>query len=316
MNNPTVFAPLAGISHLPMRLLAKRAGCALVYSEMISASGLTYGAAKTIRMLASTAEEKPLAVQLFGSDPEKLARAAQIAETSGADIVDINFGCAVKKILKSNSGAALMRDPQHAAKLLQAVRSVIHIPLTIKMRTGWEPSGTQAMALAHMAEATGVDAVAVHPRTAQQAFRGSADWSLIGRIKDSLNIPVIGNGDITCAEDAARMIAETGCDAVMIGRAAIGNPFIFSDTINHLNGRPPGQVTVVARFRVIDDYVNACVDSLGERSACFMLRSKLGWFTKGLPHASRFRNAVRCVESKAQIIELLEAYQAFILSEE
>lgn len=310
LDNPTVFAPLAGITHLPMRLLAKSAGCALVCSEMISAMGLVHGAEKTVRMLASTPEERPLSVQLFGSDPAAMAEAAGLAQDAGADIVDINCGCAVKKILKSGSGAALMRDPEATAKLMKAVRDAVEIPFTIKIRSGWDASGDDAMALARIAQDCGVDAVAVHPRTARQGFGGRADWSIITRIKRTLSIPVIGNGDVTSAEDALRMITGTGCDAVMVGRAAIGNPFLFSQIRDLLAGRRPRLPSPAERFAVMTRYVDAAVACFGEKSACFMLRSKLGWFAKGLPQAKAFRKAIRHLSSRDQAMTVIAEFQA------
>lgn len=313
LDNPTILAPLAGITNLPMRLLAKSAGCALVYSEMISANGLVYGTAKTWQMLASAPEEKPLNVQLFGSDPTMLAEAAQKAAAAGADMVDINFGCAVKKVLKSGSGVALMRDLPKAAALLTAVRAAVTVPLTVKMRAGWDPSGDEALALARIAEGCGVDAVAVHPRTARQGFSGRADWSLISRVKGSVHIPVIGNGDVTTAEDAARMLTQTGCDAVMVGRAAIGNPFIFAQIRDRLAGRATRAVTPRERFEAMECYVRSSVACLGEKRACFLLRSRLGWFVKGLPGASAFRQAIRPITSEAQAMTLLKAFEAGVM---
>lgn len=312
LDNPTVFAPLAGISNLPMRLVAKSKGCALVYSEMVSANGLVHGSVKTRLLLASTPAEKPLNVQLFGSDPSLVAEAARQVEACGADLVDINFGCAVKKILKSGSGVALMRDLQKAEALIRAVREAIRIPLTIKIRTGWEPTGSEALALARIAQDNGVDAIAVHPRTARQAFTGKADWTLIARVKSLITIPVMGNGDITCAQDAVRMMAETGCDAVMVGRAAIGNPFIFGQIIDLLAGRSPITPEMEERFALMARFIDASVDFLGEKSACFILRSRLGWFSKGLPQAGQFRNAIRQVRSRQECMEILERYREAI----
>jgi nifR3 family TIM-barrel protein len=309
LSNPTFFAPLAGITNLPMRLLAKSSGCGLVYTEMISANGLVHGAAKTWQLLASAPEERPLVGQIFGSDPALLAEAARRVEAAGADIVDINCGCAVKKILKSGSGVALMREPQKAELLLRAVRAAVHIPLTIKMRAGWDAAGTEALTLARIAQDCGVDAVALHPRTARQGFSGHADWSLIGRLKAVLRIPVIGNGDITCAEDAVRMMVQTGCDAVMVGRAAIGNPFIFGQIGELLAGRPVRTPTTSERFYAMRRYVEASTDHLGVKPACFMLRSRLGWFAKGLPQASQFRNAIRQIASKEQARDLINIYE-------
>jgi len=220
--NRTVLAPLAGIGNLPFRLLCKEGGAGLVCAEMVSAKGLVYGSSKTRAMLASAPAERPLSLQIFGADPESMAEAARMVAAAGADILDINFGCSVRKVVKTGAGVALMRTPRTAAAVLQAVRQAVDIPLTVKIRSGWSAAGEQALEIARIAADCGVDAVAVHPRTASQGFAGRADWSLIGRVKALLPIPVIGNGDINTPEDAARMRDETGCDAVMVGRAACG----------------------------------------------------------------------------------------------
>jgi nifR3 family TIM-barrel protein len=309
LRNNLVFAPLAGISNLPLRLLAKEAGCGLVYSEMVSANGLVYGASKTHRLMDSVPEEKPLAVQIFGSDPKIMADAAQIVAATGADIIDINFGCAVKKIVKTGAGVALMRAPERAAELLRAIRDAIQIPLTIKIRSGWDRSGDQALTLLRIAEESGVDALAVHPRSASQGFRGRADWSLIQRIKKTTRLPVIGNGDIECAADAMRMLAETGCDAVMIGRAAIGNPFIFSEIQDTLAGHRPQTPDFEARLRIMRRYAADSVNYLGERSACLMMRSRLGWFVKGLHGCSAFRESIKKLESLEQALHKIDVYE-------
>lgn len=313
LNNPTALAPLAGITNLPMRLLAKSAGCALVYTEMVSANGLVYGSAKTRQLLASVPEERPLAVQLFGGDAAILAEAARRVVADGADIVDLNFGCAVKKILKSGSGVALMADLTKAEQVLCAVRRSIAVPLTIKMRAGWDASGNQALELGRMAQACGVDAVALHPRTARQGFTGRADWALIARLKKALSIPVIGNGDITCAEDAARMLAQTECDAVMVGRAAIGNPFIFRQIIDLLEGRPPSIPVPSDRFQVMRAYAAATIEHVGESSARYLLRSRLGWFARGLPQASQFRAAIHHLASGEDALRHIDAYEAALM---
>lgn len=308
--SPTVFAPLAGISDLPMRLLAKAAGCGLVYSEMISANALVRGHVKTQELLCSSPAEKPLAVQLFGSDPALVADAARRAVAHGADIVDLNFGCSVKKILKSGAGAALMQEPLKAAALLRAVRAAIAVPLTIKLRAGWDPSGEQALLLTRVARDCGVDAVAVHPRTARQGFSGRADWTLIARIKTLMEIPVIGNGDVVSAEDALAMFAATGCDAVMVGRAAIGNPFIFAQIGDRLAGRPERTVSAAERIAVMRRYAAASIETLGETRACRILRSRLAWFVRGLPRASHFRQAIRRLASHEEAERLIAEFAA------
>ena len=268
LDNNVILAPLAGITNLPFRLLAKACGCGLVCSEMISANGLVYQSGKTEQMLNSAPQEKPLSVQIFGSDPGILAEAAAIVESKGADIVDINFGCSVRKVVKTGSGAALMRTPDLAKALLTAIRKAIGIPLTIKIRSGWDASGREALNIAGIAQDCGVDAIAVHPRTAGQHFRGLADWSVIAAVKKNVGIPVIGNGDIISARDALKMLEETGCDAVMIGRRAIGNPTIFSRVLARISGEEPARKDLNQQFDVMTHYFKASVDYIGEEAAC------------------------------------------------
>jgi nifR3 family TIM-barrel protein len=308
LSSPTVLAPLAGITNLPFRLIAKENGCGLVCSEMISSNGLVYRSGKTHTMLESVAEEKPLSVQIFGSDPFMMAEAAVMVEASGADILDINFGCSVKKVLKTGSGAALMRDVFKAEAILRAVRSAIRIPLTIKIRTGWDKSGKQALDIARMAEGAGVDAIAVHPRTAQQMFQGNADWSVIAAVKQSVSIPIIGNGDIDSPETAADMFAQTGCDAVMVGRHAMGNPWIFSQIDARLRSIQHPLVNIARRREIMIRYVKVSVRHLGEKLACPMMRSRLGWFVRGLPESSRFRESVKYVSSEKDAVQRIESY--------
>lgn len=312
LDNITVLAPLAGITHLPFRLLAKKQGCALVCSEMISANGLAYNVAKTHEMLNSRPEEKPLSVQIFGANPFIMAEAAALVEASGADILDINLGCSVKKVLKTGSGAALMHDPQKVAAILRAVRNAVNIPVTLKMRAGWDQSGAQAIKISEIAQASGIDAVTIHPRTAKQGFSGKADWSLIAKIKQKVSIPVIGNGDIIQPEDALRMLATTGCDAVMIGRAAIGNPWIFSQVLALLNGQQAAVPDLAHRFGVMTSYLKLSIQCFGEQRACRMMRSQLGWFVKGLHNSSRFRLSLKHVSGEDEILSLLNAYRNYL----
>ena len=309
LDNNVILAPLAGITNLPFRIMAKEAGCGLVCSEMISSHGLVYRSGKTEKMLDSTPEEKPLSVQLFGAKPDILAEAAAIVESSGADIVDINFGCSVRKVLRTGSGAALMRTPDLAEDLLKAVRRTIRLPLTIKIRSGWDPSGAQALNISEIAESCGVDAITVHPRTAGQLFSGRADWSIIAAVKKKVSIPVIGNGDITSGNDAVRMLAETGCDAVMIGRKAIGNPDIFSRVLAQINGDEEIAEDISRRFDLMIRYLQASVEYIGEEQACRMMRSRLGWFTKGLHKSSHFREAIKHMSSEKEGIELINNYR-------
>ena len=315
LDNSVILAPLAGITNLPFRLMAKASGCGLVCSEMVSANGLVYQSGKTEQLLNSAPEEKPLSVQIFGSAPDIVAEAAAIVESKGADIVDINFGCSVRKVIKTGSGVALMRTPHQAKALLATVRKAIRIPLTIKIRSGWDASGREALNIAGIAQDCGVDAVAVHPRTAAQQFRGRADWSIIAAVKKSVAIPVIGNGDIVSARDALKMFEETGCDAVMIGRKAIGNPAIFSRVIARIKGAEPAREDLSQRFDIMTHYLKASVDYIGEEVACRMMRSRLGWFTRGMRNSSKFRESIKHLSSEKEGIELIGAYRNTLLSE-
>jgi nifR3 family TIM-barrel protein len=313
LENMTVLAPLAGITKLPFRLLAKEAGCGLVCSEMISSNGLVYKSTKTLELLKSRPEEKPLSVQMFGSDPAIMAEAAAVIEASGADILDINFGCPVKKILKTGSGVALMKNPQRVKAILQAVRKAIRIPMTIKIRAGWDNSGIQAHNIAELAQEFGVDGIVLHPRTATQGFRGKADWSLIAAIKKKLAIPIIGNGDIVEPHDALRMKRETDCDAVMIGRAAIGNPWIFSQVLALLGGNEIACPDLSQRFDAMIRYSKSLTRCFGEHRACLLMRTQLGWFVKGLRYSSRFRESIKKISTEKEALTLIKEYKSFLL---
>ena len=315
LDNNVILAPLAGITNLPFRLLAKASGCGLVCSEMISANGLVYQCAKTEQMLNSVSEERPLSVQIFGSNPDIMAEAAAIVESSGADIVDINFGCSVRKVIKTGSGVALMKTPDQAKTLLMSVRKAIRLPLTIKIRSGWDGSGREALNIARVAQDCGVDALAVHPRTAGQLFKGVADWSIIAAVKRTVSIPVIGNGDIVSARDALKMFEETGCDAVMIGRKAIGNPAILSRVLARLHDQEPPREDLSQRFDLMNHYLKASVDYIGEEAACRMMRSRLGWFTRGMRNSSKFRESIKYLSSEKEGIELIGAYKSSLLDE-
>lgn len=308
--NSTILAPLAGITNLPFRLLAKQFGCGLVCSEMVSAKGLLHASEKTKRLLDSNPEEKPLSLQLFGADPKALFHAAQTAAVAGADIIDINFGCSVKKVLKTGSGSALMKSPDQAAAVMRAVRKAVNIPVTIKIRSGWDASGRQALEMATLAEEIGLDAVSVHPRTATQGFRGRADWRIIAAVRRHTTLPVIGNGDIVEPEDAVKMFEQTGCHGVMIGRAAIARPWIFqlitrllAEGSYHLH---PEQ-EMRWRLDTMTQYVGAMTDYCGPDLACRLLRGRLGWLAKGMPGASRFRATVSRLTGIDQAYDCIES---------
>jgi tRNA-dihydrouridine synthase B len=308
LETPLLLAPLAGVTNLPFRLVAREAGCGMVFTEMVSAEGLARRCEHTLPYLRSVPAERPLSVQLFGADPAAMAEAAALVQASGADAVDINFGCAVRKVTRTGSGVALMRTPGTAEALLTAVRKAVRIPLTIKLRSGWDDSGQQALDIGAMAEACGVDAVILHPRTAGQKFAGRADWALIAALKRRLRIPVIGNGDIRSAEDARRMMDETGCDAVMIGRRAIGYPRIFAETAALLAGRAVAPDHPLDRLQVMRRYAVLTLECYGEEVARALLRGRLGWFAKGMRGGAALRQALAGVESVAQALDLVEGH--------
>jgi len=311
----TVLAPLAGITSLPMRLMAREEGCGLVCTEMISSNGLFYDSQRTWEMLESAPAEKPVSVQIFGSIPDVMAKAASMVEEHGADIIDINFGCSVKKVLKTGSGSELMRDPIKSEAIIKAVRKAIKIPLTIKIRTGWESSGEQAETLAKIAEDSGVDAITVHPRTASQAFGGTADWNVITRIKKLVSIPVIGNGDITSPQKAVDMMRTTGCDAVMIGRAAMAGPQIFSQVNAALGGHPVPEFDIARHFSSMKNFLDAHIQYSGESIGCRLLRSRLAWLVKGLPGSTSFRIAVKKIETRNEALALIEDYEISVMKD-
>lgn len=310
LKGSVILAPLAGITYLPFRRMVKRCGTAMVCSEMVSAKGLMYASEKTRRLLETSADERPLSVQIFGEDPESMAFAARyITSTGGADVVDINFGCSVKKVIKTGAGVALMKTPGVAGRIMAAVRRATHLSLTIKIRSGWDVSGDQAVEIARLAQDCGVDALTVHPRTATQGFRGQANWDIIGRVKSAVRIPVIGNGDIAGPEDALEMVTQTRCDGVMVGRAAMGDPFLPARIESALAGRHAVVPDAARRFQAMRDLLIDGVDYFGEVTACKMMRSRLVWFVKGWPGSSGFRKALTGITTLEQALDLIDAYE-------
>lgn len=308
LDNPLILAPMAGITELPFRRMAKEAGCALVVTEMVSSEGLIRGAKKTTELLTSHPSERPLSAQIFGSGPDRMKEAARMVESQGADALDINLGCSVRKIVRQGAGVALMREPERLREILKAVRKAVRLPVTIKIRSGWDPSGDQALHIARMAQDLGVDGVTIHPRTALQGFSGKADWSLIARLKDALCMPVIGNGDVRTPEHALKMQQETGCDAVMIGRAAIGNPWIFTQTLDLLHARDSRPVDLSTRFEGMLRYIDYAVSHFGEARAVRLLRGRLCWFVKGLPGCSHFRGGIVRLKTRQEMRDAVGAY--------
>ncbi|OGW51355.1 MAG: tRNA dihydrouridine synthase DusB [Nitrospirae bacterium RBG_19FT_COMBO_42_15] len=309
IENKLILAPMAGITNLPFRLIVKDEGCGLVVSEMVSAIALVRNGKKTRDLLNSDPYERPLAVQLFGSEPQIMAEAARIVEGFGVDILDINMGCPAKKVVSSGSGSALLRDPLRIKAIIEAVRAAVTIPFTVKIRSGWDSKSTNYLEIGRIAEECGVDAITLHSRTAAQGFGGRSDWSHIAELKKVLNIPVIGNGDIKTPEDAMRMLDETCCDGIMIGRGALGNPWIFSRTLKYIEEgvlqKPPSEKEI---HLTIKRHIEMLADYMGDKWAVREFRKHISWYTKGLFHSADFRKSVIHIDSMEALMDETEAY--------
>jgi tRNA-dihydrouridine synthase B len=308
LKNNVFLAPMAGITDLPFRTIVRSFGCGLAFTEMVSASGLVRGTGKTFRYLASSPADRPLGVQLFGNDPETMAAAAGVAAERGADLLDVNMGCPVKKVAKVGSGASLMRDPERVAAILRAVRNASVLPLTVKIRAGWNARQVNALEIGQIAEECGVDAVILHPRTADQGFGGRSDWGLIAALKGRLRIPVIGSGDVRCPEDADRMFGDTGCDGVMVGRGALGNPWLIGNILSHLSGTGISVPSLSEREEIIQRHLTLAIDFYGEKVGTRDFRKHLLWYTKGLRGGARFRQVAGCISDRDSAWKALRNY--------
>ncbi len=309
LKNPIISAPMAGISDLPYRLIMKRHGAALVLTEMISANGLFFNGKATRELLRSAPEERPLGIQLFGEEPQRLAEAAKSVEEYG-ELIDLNLGCPVRKVIRSGAGSALLREPDKVARIIAAVRRATSRPLTIKFRSGWDQDSVNYLEIARIAVAEGVDAVTLHPRTRAQMFGGQADWQQLKELKKALSIPVIGSGDLFCAEDVKTMFVQTGCDAVMIGRGGYGNPWIIGQALDLLAGRPVTQPTLAKRLEVARSHFNLCLETFGPQKTLAQMRKHFCWYVKGIENAAGFRAAINQTVTIEEMSILLEDFFA------
>jgi tRNA-dihydrouridine synthase B len=305
----TLLAPMAGVTDTVFRRVIRGlGGCGLIMTEFTSAEGVTRSAAKTLRYLYYDADEHPIAAQLFGADAEVMAAAAALVEDLGFDQVDVNLGCPAKKVVKCG-GSGLLRDLKLLEDVLAAVRAAVKIPLTIKMRSGWDDGSVVAVEVARMAEGIGVEAVAVHPRTRMQGYSGQADWTVIARVKQAVKIPVVGNGDIRSPEDAERMVVQTGCDAVMIGRTAATNPWIFRQMEQYFSTGRYDEPSETDRHRLLSDYFRSLIaaelpDAVGKMKqfAC--------WFTHGVRNGGELRHQVHSAHTPQEVLQRVEDFFA------
>ena len=308
IDTPLVLAPMAGVTSHSFRLLCRRHGAGLVVTELLSSHAIHYKNAKTFGMFDWNDAERPVSVQLFGGDPALMAEAAQVVESHGADIVDLNMGCWVPKVAKTGAGASLLKDVCLAQSVVRAMADAVKIPVTVKIRAGWEPGQTTGIEFAQRAQDAGARAIAVHARYASQGFTGHADWSIIRRVKDVVTIPVIGNGDVESPEDAKRMLDETGCDGVMVGRAAMGNPWLFGDIRHYLEtGERRPEPTLAARIEAALFHLKtlAADPAVGEARAVKEIRGQITHYFKGFPGVSALRGSLVRADTIGEIEDLL-----------
>lgn len=307
LDNPLILAPMAGITSLPFRQTMKSFGASLVFTEMISANGLIRDGRKTFELLETCPEEKPLGIQLFGDDPKVLAEAAGMI-AKRADLIDINMGCPVKKVVRSGAGSALLQDPLLIGRIVEAVRAVFWGPLTIKIRSGWDQSNINFLEVARTARTAGIDAICLHPRTRSQGFGGKADWQQIAELKASMELPVIGSGDLFTAIDVVEMLETTGCDAVMIARGGYGNPWIFSQAAALLQGKEAIQPNPAERWRTAHQHLQWHAAQFGEHKALLEMRKHLSWYVRGLHGASQFRGHLQSMTTWHELLQLCEDF--------
>lgn len=308
LDNPFLLAPLAGITDAPMRRLCHRQGAALTYTEMVSCKGMWYGDRNTGKLLYTYRDEQPVGYQIFGHEPEVMAYAAREISSMPGKLIDINFGCPVPKIVKNGEGSALLKNPDLIYDIVAAVVKNTDKPVTAKIRTGWDKGSINVVEVAHAISAAGASAIAVHARTREQYYSGKADWSMIASVKRAVDIPVIGNGDVTDGKAAISMMDETGCDLVMIGRGALGNPWIFREALAAWRGEEiPLQPSKDEKKAMMISHLEDLTELKGEYAAVREMRKHVGWYLKGVPGAAAFRGMVNNITDSNELIKAIKS---------
>ncbi len=311
IDNRIVLAPMAGISNSAYRRICKEMGCGLVYAEMVSDKAITFDNKKTIDMLYMTDYERPISQQIFGCDVDSFVYAAKyIEDNMHPDIIDINMGCPVPKVaVRAQAGSALLKNPKKIYEIVYAVVSAVSVPVTVKIRSGWDNNHINAIEVAKVIEKAGASAICVHPRTRSQGYSGKADWSIIKEVKNAVSIPVIGNGDIKRPEDVKRMLDETGCDAVMIGRGVLGNPWLIRNSINYLEGKPLISISLKDRVDMCLKHLEYLKELKNDKLACLEIRNHISWYFKGIKGCNELKNKVYQTTNIRDIISLLNEFK-------
>ena len=312
INGKIVVAPMAGISNMTFRRICKSMGASLVVAEMVSDKAITYGNEKTFELLRMNDDERPISQQIFGSDVKSFVEAAKIVEEKmKPDIIDINMGCPVPKVaVKNQAGSALLKNPEKVGEIIKAVVGAVNVPVTVKIRSGWDQSSINAVEIAKIAEANGASAITVHARTRAQGYAGKADWNIIKEVVNAVDIPVIGNGDVVSCYDAKKMLDETGCSAVMIGRGLLGNPWLIKECVEYLeSGKLPEVIDYNEKIDMMEYHLNKLCEDKTEKQAVLEIRNHLLNYLKGLPENKEVKNQVCRCKSRLEVIKVLENYR-------
>jgi len=311
IETPVVLAPMSGVTDMPFRRLVKQSGAGLVVSEMIASRAMIHAARKTMKMATHCADEYPMSVQLAGCEPDVMAEAARLNADRGAAIIDINMGCPVKKVTNGDAGSALMRDEILAGRLMEATVKAVDIPVTLKMRTGWDDQTRNAPRLARIAQECGIQAVAVHGRTRCQFYKGKADWPFIAEVKDAVDIPVFGNGDVVSVDDAKTLLNQSGADGVLVGRGTYGRPWFLKQVAHFLNtGERLADPPLAAQRDIVLAHYDAIISHYGARAGVKIARKHIGWYSKGLPNSAEFRQEVFQLDEPAAVQDRIRAFYA------